>query len=99
MLFNSLSFLAFFPIVFVLYYSLAPRYRKGLLLAASCYFYMCFVPEYILILLALIAVDFFLAKKIEIAADKMRVWYLTLSISSSLGILFLFKYFNFLMKV
>lgn len=95
MLFNSLSFLAFFPIVFVLYYSLAPRYRKGLLLAASCYFYMCFVPEYILILLALIAVDFFLAKKIEIAADKMRVWYLTLSISSSLGILFLFKYFNF----
>ncbi len=95
MLFNSLSFLIFFPFVFVLYYALAPRYRKALLLVASCYFYMCFVPEYILILLALIAIDFFLAQKIEIAAAKMRVWYLTLSISSSLGILFLFKYFNF----
>lgn len=95
MLFNSLSFLVFFPIVFILYYSLAPKFRKGLLLLASCYFYMCFVPEYILILLALIAIDFFLAQKIQIAEAAMRRWYLVLSVSSSLGILFLFKYFNF----
>jgi Obg family GTPase CgtA-like protein len=56
-LFNSLHFALFFPIVTALYFALPARARWGLLLAASCYFYMAFVPVYILILAATIVVD------------------------------------------
>lgn len=50
MLFNSPSFLLFFPVVTLVYFSLAQRYRSWFLLLASCFFYMSFVPAYILIL-------------------------------------------------
>jgi alginate O-acetyltransferase complex protein AlgI len=96
MLFNSIAFLIFFPVVFITYYVIPPRYRTGLLLLASCYFYMSFVPQYLLILLALITIDFGLGLAIEKSTDKKkRLLYLIVSISANLGILFLFKYFNF----
>ena len=50
MSFTSLHFLLFFPIVTALYFALPYRSRWLLLLLASCYFYMAFVPVYILIL-------------------------------------------------
>jgi hypothetical protein len=59
MLFNSIHFLIFFPIVTFLYFALPPRLRWGLLLAASCYFYMAFIPIYILILAFPIVIDYF----------------------------------------
>jgi hypothetical protein len=37
MLFNSISFLIFFPVVFFLYFALPGRARPWLILAASCY--------------------------------------------------------------
>ena len=51
MLFNSFRFLIFFPCVFLLYYILPFRFRKFMLLAASWYFYMCWKPEFIVLLL------------------------------------------------
>ena len=51
MLFNSLPFLIFFPCVFVLYYALPFRLRKYMLLIASYYFYMCWKPEFIVLIL------------------------------------------------
>jgi D-alanyl-lipoteichoic acid acyltransferase DltB (MBOAT superfamily) len=95
MLFNSLSFLLFFPTVFLIYYSLKQKHRVLFLLAASCYFYMSFVPVYVLILFGLITIDFFLGLQIERAVGKKRLIYLVISICSNLSILFLFKYFNF----
>ncbi len=68
--------------------------RPWLLLIASCYFYMAFVPSYILVLFFLITVDYFLAFQIE-RADKHKKLYLSISILSNVGILFVFKYFNF----
>ena len=47
MLFNSLQFAIFFPVVTLLYFALPHRWRGALLLAASCLFYMAFVPAYI----------------------------------------------------
>lgn len=41
MTFNSIRFLIFLPIVFILHWALPHRARSWLLLAASCYFYMC----------------------------------------------------------
>lgn len=57
-LFNSLQFLIFFPVVTTLYFLLPHRWRWLLLLTASCYFYMCFIPIYLLILVVTITVDY-----------------------------------------
>lgn len=95
MLFNSGSFLIFFPIVFVLYFSVPSRFKISLLLIASCYFYMTFVPKYILVLLFLITVDFFSAKAIQSQVGSKKRALLAVSILTNLGILFFFKYFNF----
>jgi D-alanyl-lipoteichoic acid acyltransferase DltB (MBOAT superfamily) len=96
MLFNSLSFLIFFLIVSSLYFALPHRYRWILLLAASCFFYMCFIPIYILILAATIGVDYMAGILIERTPDPVRKKaYLMMSIVSVCAILFVFKYFNF----
>jgi len=96
MLFNSLSFLIFFLIVSSLYFALPHRFRWLLLLAASCFFYMCFIPIYILILAATIGVDYVAGILIERTPDPARKKaYLMMSIVSVCAILFVFKYFNF----
>ena len=95
MLFNSFDFLVFFPIVTFLYFVLPHKWRWFLLLAASSYFYMAFIPVYILILLATIIVDYFAGILIENAAGRRRKLFLILSIVTNVGFLAIFKYFNF----
>ncbi len=95
MLFNSISFLIFFPIVVAGYYLLPHRFRTLWLLLASCYFYMAFVPKYILILFFLITIDYFLGIQLEKVANRKRLFFLIISIIANLGTLFIFKYFNF----
>ena len=94
MIFNSISFVFFFVVVFFLYYFLPHRARTSLLLVASCLFYMAFVPKYILILFFLIIVDYSLGRLIEQQPERKK-FYFSLSLMSNLGILFIFKYFNF----
>lgn len=96
MLFNSFHFLFFFIAVTLTYFALPHRGRWGLLLIASCYFYMCFVPEYILILFFTIAVDYAAGLLIERARGGRRTAYLVLSLLANVGVLAVFKYFNFL---
>ena len=96
MIFNSAAFLVFYVVVAAAYFLLPHRARWMLLLGASCYFYMCFVPVYILILLATIVVDYYAAIWIHDSTDPVRKrWYLSLSIVSVCAILFVFKYYNF----
>jgi len=95
MLFNSLSFLIFFPVVAFLFFTLPRRFQWVLLLVASAYFYMAFVPWYILILLFLIVADYSFGRIIEKEEGKRRKMFLIASIICNLGTLFLFKYFNF----
>jgi alginate O-acetyltransferase complex protein AlgI len=95
MLFNSLSFVVFFPIVTVLYFLCPGKWRWALLLAASCYFYMSFVPVYILILGATILVDYWAAIWMEKSEGPKRKQILWISIGVTCLILFVFKYFNF----
>jgi alginate O-acetyltransferase complex protein AlgI len=96
MLFNSLEFLLFFPIVTILYFVFPYRFRWALLLAASCYFYMVFKPIYILILGFTIIIDYYAGIYIEQSAGQKRKFYLTLSLIANIGVLALFKYYNFL---
>lgn len=95
MLFNSIDFLIFFVIVTAIYFLINHKYRWALLLAASCYFYISFIPVYILILAALILIDYSLGIAIEKSTGRKKRFYLTLSILSMCTILFIFKYFNF----
>jgi alginate O-acetyltransferase complex protein AlgI len=96
MLFNSIQFIIFFLIVTPAYFLLADKHRWKLLLAASCYFYMTFVPAYLLILGFTIIVDYFAGILIENSQGKKRKLYLILSICANLGVLVVFKYYNFL---
>lgn len=95
MLFNSLQFLVFFAVLFLLYYNIPNKYRWVLLLIGSCYFYMAFIPAFILILFFLITVDYFLGIKISESSGRKKKLLLWGSIAANLGTLFFFKYFNF----
>ena len=95
MLFNSLSFLLFFPTVTVLFFLIPHAYRWFFLLAASCLFYMAFIPIYILVLALTIAIDYTAALLIEKSEGWKRKGWLILSIVSTCTVLFVFKYFNF----
>ena len=59
MLFNSLDFLIFFPIVTLLYFIIPRKVRYLFLLAASYYFYMCWNPRYALLMLLSTAITYF----------------------------------------
>ncbi len=63
---------------------------------SSCYFYMAFVPIYIIILGFTIIVDYFAGIYIEAAKDKRRKLFLIVSLIANIGTLCVFKYFNFL---
>ena len=95
MSFVSSSFFLFFPTVTILYFLLPHRFRWFFLLLASCVFYMAFIPAYILVLFALIAVDYTIARFIEKSEGHARHLLLVLSIAATAGALFIFKYFNF----
>ncbi len=95
MLFNSFHFLLFFIIVTSLYF-MAPYNRRWLLLLlSSCYFYMAFVPIYIVILGFTIIIDYFAGIYIEKAEGKRRKSFLILSLIANIGVLAIFKYYNF----
>ena len=95
MLFNSIEFLVFFVVVTTLYFILPHKYRWFHLLAASCYFYMAFVPIYIVILAGTIVIDYFAGIWIENASGNRRKLFLTLSLIANIGVLAVFKYYNF----
>jgi alginate O-acetyltransferase complex protein AlgI len=95
MLFNSINFLFFFPIVTLLFYIVPHRFRWIHLLIASCVFYMFFIPQYILILFTTILIDYSAAIWIEKASLKKKKLYLIISIISTCLVLFIFKYFDF----
>jgi len=95
MLFNSLEFLIFFPLVTTAYFLLPQAYRWPLLLASSCVFYMWFIPAYILILFVMIGIDYAAAIAIEDSTGRARRWYFAASIVSTCAVLFVFKYYDF----
>jgi alginate O-acetyltransferase complex protein AlgI len=97
MSFISLQFLVFFMVVTLSYYQLNnQRARVLLLLVASCYFYMAFVPKYILILGGTIVIDYLAGLQIARSTGRSRKSWLVLSIIANVGVLAFFKYFNFL---
>jgi len=95
MLFNSLAFLVFFPLTTAIYFALPHRARWAWLLACSAFFYASFIPKYLLVLLAVIVIDYAAGIGIESAAGRRRKMLLGVSLVANLGILAAFKYFDF----
>jgi len=96
MLFNSLHYFIFLPLVVLLYYLIQPRFRWILIFIASCYFYMAFVPKYILILFLIILIDYVSALTIEQVQGRLKLFYLVASLTANILLLAFFKYFTFL---
>src|ERR1700742_3543745 len=97
MLFNSFQFLFFFVVVWLLF--LVPRgtTRKIILLVASYYFYMCWSTRYIFVIWGITLIDYVAGIQIEKAElPARRRLYLGVSLFCNLGLLIIFKYFNFL---
>lgn len=96
MIFNSLIFVAFFLIVYPLYLGLTRRAQNVLLLLASYFFYGWWDWRFLLLLAFTTVVDYTAGRKIESAHGAVaRKRWLLLSISTNLGVLGFFKYFDF----
>ena len=96
MLFNSALFLLlFFPVVTILYYLVPQPARWRVLLVASCYFYAVGIPAYLLVLAAIIAIDYTAGLLIERATGARRTAILVTSLASNLLLLGVFKYADF----
>jgi len=96
MLFNSIQYLFFFPLVAVLYFAIHPKHRWILLLSASYYFYMCWKMEYIFLILFTTLIDYAVARRMFGTGSQSRKrLFLSISLVTNLGLLFAFKYFNF----
>lgn len=97
MLFNSFAFLIFFPSVVLLYFLLPHRFRWLFLLVASYYFYMNWKPVYAILIFGSTLVTWLCGLLLEKADSKRKKrFYLITSLIINFGILFTFKYFNFL---
>lgn len=103
MLFNSIHFLFFFPIVIILYYIIPHKFRWIWLLISSYYFYMSWNPKYAILIGTSTIVTYitgiliYKADKINNnkKAIKLKKFWVFTSFFINLGILFLFKYYNF----
>src|SRR5688572_18180284 len=99
MLFNSISFAVFFPIIFILYWFVTGRnlkFQNILLLVASFFFYACWDYRFLFLLVFSIFLDYFTGIKMHESKTKTlkKVWF-CLSVCINLGFLGVFKYYNF----
>ena len=106
MLFNSVQFLLFFPVVSLIYFAIPHKIKWIWLLLASYYFYMCWNPKYALLMftstfitwLSGIAIGKCIEKESVYPPKKIKMLKnITVAVSfiSNLSILFFFKYFDF----
>lgn len=99
MLFNSLSYLLFLPVVFTIYWMVNKRglqLQNGLLLLASYFFYACWDWRFLFLLVFSTALDYFTGiKMFEAKSEQLKKIWFWISISINLGFLGIFKYYNF----
>lgn len=97
MVFSSFIFLFYFFPIFILIYLITPRRaRNYTLLLASLIFYFWGAPHFILILVSTTLVDFFIVRQMhQTGSRQLKSFWLTCSLTLTIGIFFYFKYANF----
>lgn len=99
MLFNSIDFALFFPIVFVLYWFVAKKNLSAqnlLLLVASYVFYAWWDTRFLLLLMFSTLLGYFTAIWIHDARSRQwKAFWFWVSIAANVGFLGVFKYYNF----
>jgi D-alanyl-lipoteichoic acid acyltransferase DltB (MBOAT superfamily) len=103
MLFNSLPFAVFLPVVLCIYYLLNHSAQNRFLLAASLFFYACWDWRFLGLLIPLMLVDFCVASALDRmresgAPARTRRLVLAISMAANLATLGFFKYFNFFVQ-
>lgn len=97
MTFNSLEFLIFYPIVAILYFVLPKKLKWPMLLVASYYFYMCYQANLVFLIFGTTLISWISSGIIEKTEKRaVKKIFLALTLICSLGVLFFYKYFNFL---
>ena len=102
MLFNSTSFLVFFPTVLIIYFLAPPNARKNVLLVSSYFFYMSWNPKYAVLIGISTITTWLVGIGIartgnRVKTDKRRERFLLLTgICVDFSILIFFKYTNFI---
>ena len=98
MLFNTEDFARFFAVVFALYWVLRKHLRAQnvLLLASAYYFYACWEPRFLVLLIASTVMDYACGIAVDRIEDsRKRKAFVALSMVLNLGMLGYFKYYNF----
>ena len=96
MLFNSFAYMAFLPIVFIIYWMVPHKFRWILLLISSYYFYMSWNVKYVVLILFTTVISYSAAIIIEKSKDKRwKKAAVVIAITLCLLVLFFFKYYNF----
>ncbi|MCH5257134.1 MAG: MBOAT family protein [Lachnospiraceae bacterium] len=108
MLFNSIEFLTFFPLIVLSYFVIPEKFKQPLLLMASYYFYMCWNAKYVLLILLLTVITYvsgLLIGKVNnssydvVKQTALKNWIVAGSFIINLGILFYYKYINFALTI
>lgn len=99
MLFNSLQFAIFLPIVFALYWFVTNKrlyLQNALLLISSYFFYACWDWRFMFLLMFSTLLDYFTGLEMQHAKNlQVKKFWFWLSIIVNLGFLGIFKYYNF----
>ncbi len=96
MLFNSVSYVIFLPIIVLIYFLIPQKARNLFLLIASYYFYACWMPKYLILIIIPTLLTYFISILMDkLENDKKRKLLLFIGIFINLAILFVFKYFDF----
>lgn len=97
MTFNSWEFLIFYPIVLLLYFLLPKKAKWPMLLVASYFFYAFYQPALLFLIVLTTLISWLASRRIEKTENKTarKIW-LSLTLIVCLGVLFFYKYFDFL---
>jgi alginate O-acetyltransferase complex protein AlgI len=99
MIFNSLVFAIFLPIVLALYYILPFKGQNRMLLVASLFFYAWWDWRFLGLLALTILIDFYASHAVYRATThKAKKRWMLLSVSSNIAVLVIFKYTDFFIK-
>ena len=99
MQFQSISFLLFLVIVFLIYWRLPDKHRWKLLLVAGYFFYASYNPLYVLLLFGVTVLTYLTTLQMERVKTHHKKWLLQGYIIVVVGILVLFKYLGFFAEI